>query len=50
MASASSVMMGVIIQEMVPALAAGVCFTCNPINGDPRTIVINANFGLGEVR
>ena len=41
--------MAVVIQEMVPAEAAGVLFTRDPITGDPSKVVISANFGLGEV-
>jgi phosphohistidine swiveling domain-containing protein len=39
--------MGVVIQAMVPADAAGVLFTENPLTGDPDEIVIHATFGLG---
>jgi len=39
--------MGVVIQAMVPADAAGVLFTENPLTGDPDEIVIHASFGLG---
>ena len=41
--------MGVVIQEMVDAEAAGVMFTRDPVTGSPENIVITANFGLGEV-
>lgn len=41
--------MGVVIQEMVPAHQAGVLFTRNPVTGDCATMVLNANFGVGEV-
>lgn len=41
--------MGVVVQQMVPADSAGVLFTCHPTNGDPRQMLITANFGLGEV-
>lgn len=40
--------MGVVVQQMVPADSAGVLFTCHPTNGDPRQMLITANFGLGE--
>ena len=36
------------VQKMVDSSAAGVMFTLNPSNGDPSTILINANFGFGE--
>jgi pyruvate,water dikinase len=41
--------MGVVVQQMVPADCAGVLFTYHPTNGDPRLMLITANFGLGEV-
>ncbi|RWS16195.1 Cleft lip and palate transmembrane protein 1-like protein [Dinothrombium tinctorium] len=40
--------MAVVILEMVDCDTAGVIFTCNPLNGDERQIVITANYGLGE--
>ncbi|XP_076758037.1 rifampicin phosphotransferase-like [Xylocopa sonorina] len=40
--------MGVCIQKMVNADAAGVMFTRHPTNGDPSSIIITANYGLGE--
>ncbi|XP_061431945.1 uncharacterized protein LOC133357820 [Lethenteron reissneri] len=40
--------MGVVVQLMVPAQAAGVLFTCDPVSGHPGRMVINANYGLGE--
>ena len=40
--------MGVVIQEMVDAEAAGVLFTVNPNDGDPSKMILTANFGLGE--
>jgi pyruvate,water dikinase len=39
--------MGVVIQAMVPAEAAGVMFTVNPLTGDAGEIVLNASYGLG---
>ena len=41
--------MAVVIMEMVPAESAGVMITCDPLTGDPSTIYITSNFGLGEV-
>lgn len=38
----------VVVQQMVPAAAAGVLFTANPLNERTDEIVINANHGLGE--
>lgn len=41
--------MAVVLQEMVPASIAGVCFTSNPVNNDNNQIVIEFCEGLGEV-
>lgn len=41
--------MGIVVQEMVPAETAGVLFTRHPFTGNPRQMVITANYGLGEV-
>ena len=38
----------VILMEMVPAVSAGVGFSCDPANGRPDRMLIAANFGLGE--
>ncbi|KAG7162152.1 Pyruvate phosphate dikinase, PEP/pyruvate binding domain-containing protein [Homarus americanus] len=40
--------MGVVVQEMVEAEAAGVMFTLDPVTGSPANITITANYGLGE--
>ncbi|OAD52987.1 putative phosphoenolpyruvate synthase [Eufriesea mexicana] len=40
--------MGVCVQKMVNADAAGVMFTRHPTTGDPSNILITANYGLGE--
>lgn len=40
--------MAVIIQHMVPAAAAGVAFTADPVTGDRTTTVVDAVAGLGE--
>lgn len=40
--------MAVLIQEMVPAEAAGVAFSANPVTGDRHEVVINAIRGLGD--
>jgi pyruvate,water dikinase len=42
------VALAVIVQQLVPADAAGVLFTANPISGARDQIVINAAWGLGE--
>ena len=39
--------MAVLVQVLVHAETAGVCFTIDPLTGEPR-IVINANYGFGE--
>jgi pyruvate,water dikinase len=39
--------MGVVVQCMVPAEAAGVMLTIDPVNGDRSAIVIEAAYGLG---
>jgi len=39
--------MGVLVQMMVPAEAAGVMLTVDPVTGDPSQISIEASFGLG---
>ena len=39
--------MGVVVQRMVPAEAAGVMLTIDPINGDRSAIIIEAAYGLG---
>lgn len=41
--------MAVVIQEMIDSEKAGVSFSCNPLSGDEREIIISANFGIGEV-
>ncbi len=43
-----SIAIAVVVQQMVPADAAGVMFTADPISGGRSSIVIDANPGLGE--
>ena len=38
----------VVVQQLVPADAAGVMFTVDPLDGAGDTVVISANWGLGE--
>ncbi|MEV6632637.1 PEP/pyruvate-binding domain-containing protein [Actinoplanes sp. NPDC051470] len=38
----------VLVQPMVPADAAGVAFTKNPVSGDERETIVNAVEGLGD--
>jgi rifampicin phosphotransferase len=40
--------LAVVVQELVPADAAGVLFTANPLTGARDQLVINAAWGLGE--
>jgi pyruvate,water dikinase len=40
--------MGVAVQQMVPAQAAGVMFTLDPVTGDRSKVVIEGSWGLGE--
>lgn len=40
--------MAVLVQRMVPADAAGVAFSADPISGDRAVVVINAVRGLGD--
>lgn len=45
---AAAVSMAVVVQELVPADAAGIMFTADPVTGDRDRVVINAAWGLGE--
>lgn len=38
----------VVVQLLVDADTAGVCFTMDPVSGYSDTVTINSNFGLGE--
>jgi pyruvate,water dikinase len=40
--------MAVVVQKLVPADAAGIMFTANPVTGALDQVVINASWGLGE--
>jgi phosphoenolpyruvate synthase len=44
----TSVSLAVVVQRLVPADAAGVLFTANPLTGQRDQILINATWGLGE--
>lgn len=46
-APAEDLAMAVVVQEMVPAEAAGVMLTLDPTNGDRSAIIIEASYGLG---
>jgi len=43
-----AVSLAVVVQMLVPADAAGIMFTANPLNGQRDQAVINAAWGLGE--
>jgi pyruvate,water dikinase len=47
-AEAAPVEIAVLVQRMVPAEAAGVAFTANPVTGDRSEVSISAVRGLGE--
>jgi rifampicin phosphotransferase len=42
------VSIAVVVQRLVPAEAAGVMFTIDPVSGDRDQVVVSANWGLGE--
>ncbi|GAA3827285.1 hypothetical protein GCM10022226_55260 [Sphaerisporangium flaviroseum] len=42
------VTMAVVVQELVPADAAGVLFTADPVTGAGDQMIVNAAWGLGE--
>ena len=44
----TDIRMGVVVQQMVDARAAGVAMTLNPSNGDRTVIAIESSYGLGE--
>jgi rifampicin phosphotransferase len=46
--AADHAQMGVVVQQFVPADAAGVLFTVNPAGGGRDQVVLNASWGLGE--
>jgi phosphohistidine swiveling domain-containing protein len=43
-----AVSLAVVVQRLVPAEAAGILFTANPLNGQRDQTVISAAWGLGE--
>jgi rifampicin phosphotransferase len=43
-----SASIAVVVQQLVPAVAAGVLFTVNPVTGASDEVLINATWGLGE--
>ncbi|GAA5077517.1 PEP/pyruvate-binding domain-containing protein [Nocardia iowensis] len=46
--AADDVNLAVVVQELVPADAAGVLFTADPVTGARDQVLINAAWGLGE--
>lgn len=40
--------MAVVVMPLLPALASGVAFTCDPRTGREDRLVVHANWGLGE--
>ena len=40
--------LAVVVQQLVPADAAGILFTANPVTGERDKMLINAAWGLGE--
>jgi len=40
--------MAIVVQRMVPAVAAGVAFSIDPVTGDPDRVVVEAVAGLGD--
>ena len=46
--AAEGVALAVVVQLLIPAEAAGIMFTANPINGERDQVVISASWGLGE--
>jgi phosphoenolpyruvate synthase/pyruvate phosphate dikinase len=46
--STQGVRLAVLVQQLVPADAAAVVFSANPVTGNRNEVVINAGWGLGE--
>ena len=42
------VSVAVVVQKLIDAEVAGVCFTCHPVTKDKNQMVIEASWGLGE--
>lgn len=40
--------MGVVVMPLLPAVASGIAFTCDPVSGREDRIVVHAHWGLGE--
>ncbi|TCP56415.1 pyruvate,water dikinase [Tamaricihabitans halophyticus] len=46
--STDQLAMAVVIQLFVPADAAGVLFTADPVTGDAERLIVNAGWGIGD--
>lgn len=46
--TASDIRIAVLVQQLVPADAAAVAFSANPVTGDRDELMITSNWGLGE--
>src|SRR5579872_1149264 len=46
--TSEEVSMAVVVQELIPAEAAGILFTANPLTGERDQVMMNAAWGLGE--
>jgi rifampicin phosphotransferase len=44
----TDIKVAVVVQEMIDPDKSGVAFSCDPINGDPDKIMMNAVYGVGE--
>lgn len=44
----SKVSVAVVVQKMIQAEVAGVCFTTHPVTKDKKQMIIEAGYGLGE--
>jgi pyruvate,water dikinase len=42
------VLLAVVVQEMFPSEVSGVMFTANPVTSNPKEILLNVSWGLGE--
>ena len=40
--------MAVMVMPLLPAVASGIAFTCDPVSGREDRIIVHANWGLGE--
>lgn len=44
----SAISVAVVLQKMIASEKSGVLFTCDPLNGDPNRLSVNAVYGVGE--